>query len=122
MDALAAKRGTLDATIDWLMYITAPQNYVPLANDLGAYAPALREVKDLDPSLEPFVRSAQKGVFRIESYLRGLTVKYADQFYQVMEEYLADKRDLASACGEIQKDLLQAADDLVAANGWSDIK
>jgi ABC-type glycerol-3-phosphate transport system substrate-binding protein len=122
VDANVQKRGTLDATIDWLMYITAPQNYVPMANDLGAYAPALRDMKSLDPALEPFVRSAQKGVFRIESYLRGLTVQYADQFYQIMEEYLAGKRDLSAACAEIQKYLVQAADDLIATNGWTDIQ
>jgi raffinose/stachyose/melibiose transport system substrate-binding protein len=122
VDALTVKRGTLEASIDWLMYITAPQNYVPMANDLGAYAPALKEVKNLDPALDPFLKSVQKGVFRIESYLRGLTVKYADQFYQVLQEYLADRKDLATACTEIQRYMIQAADDLIATNSWTDIK
>ena len=118
VDALTVKRGTRDAAIDWLMFITASQNYVPMANDLGAYAPGLVAAKGLDPALEPFVQSVQKGVFRIESYLRGLTVKYADQFYGVMQEYLAGRKDLAGACGEIQGYLEQAAADLAAEHGW----
>jgi raffinose/stachyose/melibiose transport system substrate-binding protein len=121
VDKLAEKRGTLNAAMDWLMYITAPQNYIPMANDLGAYAPGLKEMKALDPALQPFVQSAQKGVFRIESYLRGLTTKYADQFYQTMEEYLADRKDLATACAEIQGYMNQAAVDLIAQNGWTDV-
>ncbi len=121
VDALTVQRGTVDASIDWLMYITAPQNYVPLANDLGSYAPALKDVKSLDPSLAPFIEASQKGVFRIENYLRGLTVKYSDQFYQTLQEYLAGRKDLPTACSEIQKYMNQAADDLIAANGWKDI-
>jgi raffinose/stachyose/melibiose transport system substrate-binding protein len=122
VDALAAKRGTLDASIDWLMYITAPQNYVPMANDLGAYAPGLASMKGLDPALEPFVQSVQKGVFRIESYLRGLTVKYADQFYASLQEYLAGRKDLAKTCADIQNYLDQAAADLIAEHGWTDLR
>ncbi len=122
VDALTEKRGTREAAIDWLMYITAPQNYVPMANDLGAYAPGLKDMASLDPALEPFVQSVQKGVFRIENYLRGLTVKYSDQFYQVLQEYLAGRKDLAAASREINGYLQQAAADLVAEHGWTDLK
>jgi raffinose/stachyose/melibiose transport system substrate-binding protein len=122
VDASAVKRGTADAAIDWLMFITAPQNYVPLANDLGYFAPALRDTTGLDAALKPVVHQVEKGVFRMETYLRGLTVKYADQYYQVMQEYLADRKDLKATCTEIQRYMTQAADDLVTANGWTDIK
>jgi raffinose/stachyose/melibiose transport system substrate-binding protein len=122
VDASAVKRGTADAAIDWLMFITAPQNYVPMANDLGYFAPALRDTTGLDATLKPVVHQVEKGVFRMETYLRGFTVKYADQYYQVMQEYLADRKDLPTACAEIQKYMSQAADDLIAANGWTDIK
>jgi hypothetical protein len=115
------KRGTAEAAIDWLMFITAPRNYVPLANDLGYYAPALKDVTGLDAGLRPIVRQVEKGVFRMETYLRGLTPRYADQFYQVMQEYLADRKDLKTASAEIQRYLAQAADDLIAANGWKDV-
>jgi raffinose/stachyose/melibiose transport system substrate-binding protein len=122
VDSAAVKRGTADAAIDWLMFITAPRNYVPMANDLGYFAPALRDTTGLDATLKPIVHQVEKGVFRMETYLRGLTVKYADQYYQVMQEYLADRKDLPTACAEIQKYMYQAADDLIAANGWTDIQ
>ena len=121
VDALTEKRGTRDAAMDWLMFITAPQNYVPMANDLGAYAPGLKDMKDLDPALEPFVQSVQKGVFRIESYLRGLTVKYSDQFYQALQEYLAGRKDLKKTCEEIQGYMMQAAAELITEHGWTDL-
>jgi raffinose/stachyose/melibiose transport system substrate-binding protein len=121
VDAAAVKRGTAEAAIDWLMFITAPQNYVPMANDLGYYAPALKDVTGLDAGLKPIVHQVEKGVFRMETYLRGLTPRYADQFYQVLQEYLADRKDLKTACAEIQRSMTQAADDLIAANGWKDV-
>lgn len=122
VDALTEKRGTREVSIDWLMYVTAPDHYIPMVNDLGYFAPGLKDAKNLSPALEPFVQSVQKGVFRMETYLRGLTVKYADQYYQTMQEYLAGRKDLSQACDEIQKYMNQAADDLIAQNGWTDIK
>ena len=122
VDAMTEKRGTLETSIDWLMFITAPQNYVPMANDLGAYAPGLVDLTGLDPALTPFIESIQGGVFRIESYLRGLNVKYADRFYQVMQEFLAGKKSLDQASAEIQKFLDDAANELIAEHGWADIK
>ncbi|HRR90830.1 MAG TPA: ABC transporter substrate-binding protein [bacterium] len=103
----------VDETIDWLMFITAPQNYIPMANDLGAAAPALKARKGLDKRLEPFVKSLERGVFRIESFYRGLTREYAEAFYQILQQYLADKLTLQQACEQIQVEMEKAANALI---------
>jgi len=108
-------RGLLNEAIDWLMFITAPQNYIPMANDLGAAAPALKARKGLDKRLEPFVKSLERGVFRVESFYRGLTREYAESFYQILQQYLADKLTLQQACDQIQIEMEKAANALIDA-------
>jgi len=119
--ATTIEKGIVDQVIDWLMFITAPQNYIPLANDLGWYSPGLIDLEGIDPKLEPFIRSVENGVFRIESFYRGLTVEYADQFYRVLQEYLSGRKNLEQATDEIQRYMEQAADELIERNGWTDL-
>lgn len=119
--ATTIEKGIVDQVIDWLMFITAPQNYIPLANDLGWYSPGLIDLEGIDPKLEPFIRSVENGVFRIESFYRGLTVEYADQFYRVLQEYLTGRKNLEQATDEIQRYMEQAADELIERNGWTDL-
>ncbi|MGQ9631199.1 MAG: ABC transporter substrate-binding protein [bacterium] len=108
------ERGLADDTMDWLMFVTAPQNFIPLANDLGAWAPALRAREGIDPRLEPFVKSLDRGVFRIESFYRGLTRDYADRFYKILQQYVSDKISLQEACDQIQVEMEKAADTLIS--------
>lgn len=119
--ATTLDQGTTDQVIDWLMFITAPQNYIPMANDLGWYSPGLVDLEGVDPRLEPFIRSVENGVFRIESFYRGLTVEFADQFYQVLQEFLAGRKSMDVATDEIQRYMERAADELIERNGWFDL-
>lgn len=119
--ATTMEKGITDQVIDWLMFITAPQNYIPLANDLGWYSPGLVDLEGIDPRLEPFIRSVENGVFRIESFYRGLTVEYADQFYRVLQEYLTGRKSMDEATDEIQRYMEQAAYELIERNGWTDL-
>ena len=119
--ATTVEHGIVDHVIDWLMFITAPQNYIPLANDLGWYSPGLVDLEGIDAKLEPFVRSVENGVFRIESFYRGLTVEYADQFYRVLQEFFAGRKSMDEATDEIQRYMEQAAHVLIERNGWTDL-
>jgi raffinose/stachyose/melibiose transport system substrate-binding protein len=115
-------RGTTDAAVDFLMFLTAPQNIGPLNNDLGAYAPGVKDMGTLDPDIQPFLQSAQKGVFRIESFYRGLTRQYSDQFVKVLEQYLTDRITLDRTGEEIEKLLIDTARTMIEDNKWTDIK
>ncbi len=115
-------RGTTDATVDFLMFLTAPQNISPLNDDLGAYAPGVRDMGAMDPDIQPFLQTLQRGVFRIESFYRGLTRQYSDQFVKTLEQYLTDRISLEKAGDDIEKLLLDTAKAMIQENGWTDIR
>ena len=114
--SITEKRGTKEQAIDWLRFITAPQNFVPMANDYGGTAPSLVERPGLDPRLEPFVKSLENGVFRIESFYRGLTREYADNFFKILQDFLAGRYELKVACEKIQAEMEKSANELIAAH------
>jgi ABC-type glycerol-3-phosphate transport system substrate-binding protein len=122
VSADSGARGNLETAVDFLMFLTAPQNIAPLNNDLGSYAPGVRDMGALDPDIQPFLQSLQKGVFRIESFYRGLTRQYSDQFVKVLEQYLTDRISLEAAGDEIQKLLVDTARGMIEEHGWTDIK
>ncbi len=116
-----AERGTRDASVDFLRFLTAPQNFVPLHEDLGAYAPGIRGDFDVSPEIRPFLDSLARGTFRIESFFRGLTRQYSDEFVRVLQEYLTNRVSLEQASRTIQGLLDQAAEDLIESHNWTDI-
>ena len=119
--AKSDERGTREAAVDFLRYLTAPQNIVPLHEDLGAYVPGIKGDFEVAPQIRPFIESLERGTFRIESFFRGLTRQYSDEFVRVLEEYLTDRVTLQEASAAIQRHMEQAATDLIEVNDWTDI-
>ena len=76
----------------------------------------------LDPDIQPFLQSLQRGAFRIESFYRGLTRQYSDQFVKVLEQYLTDRISLEKAGEEIQRLLVDTARGMIEEHGWTDIR
>lgn len=121
IDAASETRGTRDEAVDFLRFMTAPDNLIPLHADLGAYAPGLRGDLDIAPEIVPFLESLDRGTFRIESFFRGLTRQYSDDFVRVLQEYILDRVTLDEAAEQIQAFMDQAATDLIQTNDWTDI-
>ncbi len=111
-------RGVKDHAIDFLRFITAPDNLIPLHADLGAYVPGVRGEFDVAPEIAPFIESLARGTFRIESFFRGLTREYSDQFVRTLQEYLLDRTSLEQASRDIQGYMDQAAAELIDLNNW----
>ncbi len=115
------ERGTREAAVDFLRFLTAPENFVPMHEDLGAYAPGIRGDFEVSPEIRPFLESLARGTFRIESFFRGLTRQYSDEFVRVLQEYLTDRVSLQQASQTIQGLLDQAAEDLIESHNWTDL-
>jgi len=113
---IAKERGLADETIDWLMFVTAPQNLVPLCNDLGSFAPALKETEGVDPRLLPFIKQLEKGSERIRPDWCILTPEYAQQHYRILQEYIGGKLTMDEATDKLQREMEKGADILIDQN------
>jgi raffinose/stachyose/melibiose transport system substrate-binding protein len=109
------KRGVLNETIDWMRYITAPQNLIPLLNDHGGFAPGTKDTKGADPSLKVYTDQMVKyGTERIEPFDSMLTREFVDNLWKLLQQYLAGKIDIEKMTDEVQKEMNKAADQLLA--------
>jgi ABC-type glycerol-3-phosphate transport system substrate-binding protein len=109
--AESEKRGVLNESVDWMMYITAPQNIVPLLNDQTSFAPGIKNPENVDPRLGVFVdMMVEAGVERLEPYDSMLTRDFFDKFYKLVQQYVGGKLDMEQVTDEIQKEMEIAAD------------
>ena len=108
------------SVIDWLMFITAPQNYIPLANDWAGIHRALSTWRESTPGssllcarwkTECFVSRLSSGAHR--GVRRPVLPSPAGVFRgpQIMDD----------ATNEIQRYMEQAAYELIERNGWTDL-
>lgn len=112
----AVKKGHLDKVIDWLMYVTAPQNIGPLLTDHGGFAPGVRNA-DVDPSLQVYTdQMVIGGTERIEPYDSMLTVEFWDRMVNLVHEYLGGKTNLEETSNRIQKEMERNAQLLLNQN------
>jgi len=112
---VAKKKGTAKEAIDWLMFITAPQNLVPLMNDQGGFQPGLKDAKGVDGRMAPFSRMLLKsGAERIEPYDSMLTREFFGAWYKIVQGYLVDKLTLRQLADQVQGEMEKGAKALAA--------
>lgn len=109
----AAKDKT-DGIVDWLMYISAPQNAGPLIEDYGGYAPNIVNAT-VNPDIKFFMDIAERGTFRIFNDL-PLTPEYKDKHNRIGQLLLSGGLTVDQAAEQIQKEMEIAADALIKDN------
>jgi ABC-type glycerol-3-phosphate transport system substrate-binding protein len=110
----AEKRGVLEETIDWMRFITAPQNLIPLLNDHGGFAPGTKDTKGADPTLKVYTEQMVKyGTERIEPFDSMLTREFVDNLWKLSQQFLAGKIDIEKMTDEVQKEMVKAVDQLL---------
>jgi len=111
----AEKRGTLDATVDWMRYITAPKNLITLLNDHGGFAPGTVDTTGADPSLAVYTDMlVNLGAERIEPFDSMLTREFVDTMWHNLQQYLAGQMELDAMAQATQTDMLAAAKQLIS--------
>lgn len=119
---VAEKRGVLDETVDWMKFITAPQNLVPLLNDHGGFAPGTKITKGADPSLEVYTEQMVKyGTERIEPFDSMLTREFVDKLWKNLQQFLMGKFDIEKTTDEVQGEMVKSVDQLLAEHpDWAE--
>jgi len=113
--AASEKRGVLEETVDWMKYITAPRNLIALLNDHGGFAPGTKDTEGADPTLRIYTdQLVNYGAERIEPFDSMLTREFVDTLWKLLQQYLAGKLDIEKTTDLVQKEMMKAADQLLA--------
>jgi raffinose/stachyose/melibiose transport system substrate-binding protein len=113
--AAAEKRGVLNETIDWMRFITAPKQLIPLLNDHGGFAPGIVDTTGADPTLSVYTDMLVKfGAERIEPFDSMLTREFVDTMWNQLQQFLAGKVDTDGMANKMQGEMEKAAKQLAA--------
>ncbi|MGQ9628720.1 MAG: ABC transporter substrate-binding protein [bacterium] len=112
---VSKKRGVFEETVDWMKYITNPPTLIALLNDHGGFAPGTKETAGADPTLRIYTDQMVKyGTERIEPFDSMLTREFVDTFWKLLQQYLAGRLDVEKTTDQVQKEMVKAADQLLA--------
>jgi raffinose/stachyose/melibiose transport system substrate-binding protein len=115
--AEAEKRGVLDDTVNWMRWITAPQNNVALLNDHGGFAPGVVDTTGADPTLGVYTDMMVKyGTERIEPFDSMLTREFVDTLWNTLQQFLAGQIEQGAMQESIQAEMMAAAEQLLTEN------
>ena len=99
----AKDRGNLALAVDFLKFLSAPQNSGPMIQELGYFVPMVKGVA-LPSQLEPFIPSVARPDCLLPGFVSRLTVQDADQYYRTLQMYILDQITLEQAMKQVAKD------------------
>ena len=113
--AEAEKRGTLDTAVDWMRFITAPKQLIPLLNDHGGFAPGIVDTTGADPTLSVYTEMLVKyGAERIEPFDSMLSREFVDVMWNQLQQFMAGQNDANTMATNVQAAMESAAKSLAA--------
>jgi ABC-type glycerol-3-phosphate transport system substrate-binding protein len=107
----ARNKGAVEACVDFLMYLTAPQNLGPMVAEVGSFLPAVRGA-ELTDELKFMVPVLERGAVRIPTPPTWLTPRAKHEWWVAMQLYLIDKYDR----DKVRQVLSDALDRAIAQN------
>lgn len=111
------KRGTFDAAVDWLKFVTNPPTLVKIINDQGGFAPGVKDTTGALPEIGVYTKMMEKfGTERIEPFDSMLTREFLDEYYVLLQLYLMGQNDLDKTANLIQAEMVKAANQLLLEN------
>jgi ABC-type glycerol-3-phosphate transport system substrate-binding protein len=113
----AAKAGRIDLAVDFLMYLSAPQNFSPLAVDLGGFIPMMAGA-EAGPVMGGFQDIAKLPERLFNDPDSRLTLETADQWNQAMQAYFLGQTDEAATKDALQKIWMDGAKALCTTNKY----
>jgi hypothetical protein len=109
----------LEAVIDWLMYITTPENNEAVANDLGSFIPIIKGAKpsEANAGVASILESQAQYIIVTTNLGTGVYEGYFREF----QAYLQGSQTLQQAGANLDLILQEGADAIIAANSSIDI-
>jgi hypothetical protein len=103
-----------EAAVDFLKFLTAPQNAGPMVNDLGSFIPTIAGTTPL-PSMEALIESMDN----TETMgLMELTIEEGTANQRYLQEFMGDQTTLEEYMAKVAELMKNTAEELAEQNGW----
>jgi multiple sugar transport system substrate-binding protein len=117
------EKGLLEEAIDFLMFLSAPQNAGPLIADLGAYMPSIKGAEKYIPEdlKAAFYDSSKVEFIDLKMLSPGYLMpssKGIDKARQTWQLFMGEQIDLEEAIERWKKDMDEAWNELIEQNQW----
>ena len=104
----------LEAAVDFLKFLTAPQNAGPMVNDLGSFIPTIQGTEPL-PSMAELIQSMSNT--ETMGFLE-LTIEEGQDNQRLLQEFMGGQTDMSEYMAKVKELMLATAADLAEQNGW----
>ncbi|MBX3010570.1 MAG: extracellular solute-binding protein [Caldilineaceae bacterium] len=103
-----------EAAVDFLKFLTAPQNAGPMVNDLGSFIPTIVGTTPL-PSMSELIQAMSN----TETMgLMELTIEEGQANQRFLQEFLGDQTNMEEYMTKVKELMLTTVEDLADQNGW----
>ncbi len=115
----AEKNGTVDLCIDWLRYLTAPEQASAIISEKGQFLPNMRDV-DVNEDLKGPLEAVSSGVGEAGMIAYGdkIDAEAGAKIDTASANYLLGRAELEPTAAEIQELLYAQAEKAADENGW----
>ena len=114
------KEGLLPLAIDFLRFVTAPENANRMISELGQFLPNIKGV-DVNPDLKEPLRAITEGLGEagMITYPDKIGTEQREKIDTIVwRNYLLDEITLEEAQQQIDELMMEYTDGAIAANGW----
>lgn len=98
------QRGSTDAAIDFLKFLSAPQNAGPMILELGLFVPMIEGV-EIPDQLAAITPSLERRITLIDGFVSRLDPQFGDAYYRILQRYMLDELTLDQAVAEIDREM-----------------
>ncbi|MDZ7337630.1 MAG: ABC transporter substrate-binding protein [candidate division KSB1 bacterium] len=112
----AVDDGELDLVVDFLMFLTTPENNARIVNEAGLFVPNIRGAP-LPPMLTPFAEIIKRR-YCTTKWNYSLGHRFTDHHQRMIHLFLEDGITLEGLMREMGRYFRETADRLIAENGW----
>jgi ABC-type glycerol-3-phosphate transport system substrate-binding protein len=106
----------LEAVVDWLMYISTPENNEYVCNDLGSFLPVIKGTTPTDAN-KGLVSVLNSPVVVIDIGLEALGGNVFDDYYRELQSYVRGTQTLEQAGTNVDRLFSSLADARIAESG-----
>jgi raffinose/stachyose/melibiose transport system substrate-binding protein len=108
----------LEAVLDWLMWITTPENNAAVVNDLGSFVPTIVGAKPL-PANADLVSMLQAEPKVIDVGPLSLGPEAQQSYYREFQAYIQGNQTLDEAGRKVMQVFNRAADETISKAGFN---
>ncbi len=103
-----------EASVDFLKFLTAPQNAGPMVNDLGSFIPTIAGTTPL-PSMAELIQAMDN----TETMgLMEFTIEEGQANQRFLQEFIGDQTNMEQYMAKVKELMLNTAEELAEQNGW----